>query len=1242
MSVILLPVDAANCAFEAGTAGGSDTAKWTSPTQNSLGDLVKDLSEYKQKVDVTSIPDIWAGPKAFEAQLIDDIEDPRIKWRAVLAIIGLRKVMRFNLKIKSIPIPKVGSPRYNDKNTHPFLKVVSRLMDKEFTSYPGGDTINLVCSGDTTIAMVWPNSIIYPVPGSGFNVPWWDGAKYHDPSQNKLLTIQDTPENGENEEAAVQSSYLSEKQRTILAKWLLKLRNRIALSNISTNNDISNCLIAYIKDLGFEGINDSRLADENNADELIFSEEDKDFTISGYGSMLSQVYATPASKEDLDLSNIRLDSRDNTKHVLVLDESIATQWKVQASNIVCFGATDLGTALAMLDNEEEKRKFLEESKLASYGAELWTRNDFFTDKLVFITGFTAASTPFPNSLSEKEGYKGKFCLDFGKNNLQEFILPIRKDVIDFIDPEELVNNVTIERLTANSPVTVSLRVELSGFAENGAKNAIILTKVFEDADIIKRTTIPNIQIWPNFKADCWKQYYVFTGTSPESNMMIEPAWSNEKVENLNFDVKAKEINVNLRRGSEFPSIFVCQALENDKPLPVGLICMDESNLGEPKDSTERRISYIGIDFGTTNSVAYYANNFGEDAIREQMHFENRNFSVTRVREDNKDDLRRYFFPASRQPETVKGTSTNSIRTIFHDFTLVDERQIDNFEQPLVIGNIYYLENGQNISDDLVVIDELKGNIKWDNKQEVDSNEKRMHSFIHQLCLQAMAEAVMLGSKKIIWQYSWPSSYDSDKSRNFANFWTTCLVDAMNEIADISNTNDVYQKTECLSMADYFQKGVDEQARGNAFSNGLLTIDIGGGSTDIAIWKGKDEYDRLKCLHQCSFKLAGNDILTNYIKNKYKKTADLLSPLGANNRVLKERFEKLTELAMEARQNPLVWKTFELELESILKYCGNELIQAMGITTFPGRQYQELNNVMRDIAFTIGGIFYYAGSVIGYFRKTDPDCPISRRLPDCFIGGNGSKLLDWASKGVFAKNDKLKIFFRDCIVYGMLDAMQMKPSELQGFGVNPTITQSERPKHEVSFGLISGPGNNPNEDDLEFEEHADSYSGSSGDSIDDLDSNGFGNNAGGFDDIEVDQSFIGNVEAEANKHKNKVYPVVSGELYFVNNAAESSDEEMISDENFTNRNKRITVDFNPKRNRFIRYCMVFNHEVGKYHLFNGKNIVFNNTRNGNDVARIFDNVANTLESRETRTGKGVVVEPIFIMELREAMKKLSSY
>ena len=1255
MSVILLPIEAVNCAFEAGTANGSDVAKWTSPTKNSLGDLVTDLSEFKQKVDVTSIPDIWAGPKAFEAQLIDDVEDQRTKWRAVLAIIGLRKVMRFNLKIKAIKVPKVGSPVYNNKNTHPFLKVVARLMDKEFTNYPGGDTIHLICSGSKTIAMVWPNSIIYPISGAGVNVPWWDGVKFHDPSQNKEVSEQEVVEAADKGEEPVVSGWLSEQQRYILAKWLKKIRNSVALGSTSTATEISGCLKNYIKDLGF---NMEEIPDEDDPEKLVFTDEDKDFVIAGYGSMLSQVYSTPSSKEDLDLSNIRLDCIDKKKkrHILVIDKAIAEQWKMQASNIVCFGATDLGSAIEMIGNESKKRQFLEECKLANYGAELWTADDFFTNKIAYITGFAANANPFPNSLTETDEYKGKFCFDFGKNNLQEFILPIRKEVLDFIAPEDLVKNITIERESSNSPIKVTLLVELSGCGTDGTKQAVLLSKVYEEADIVKRTAVPNVQIWPNFKADCWKQYYVFTGTALEPNLTIEPAWTDEKlengekVENLNFEIKAREIKVRLRRGAKFPSIFVCKNIEKQQADPVGLICMNEANLEVPKDSNERKTSYIGVDFGTTNSVVYYANNFGNDALREQMHFEDRHFAVTRVKEDNKDDLRRYFLPASQQPETVKGVTTNSIRTIFHDFNLADENQIENFEQPLVWGNIYYLENGQNVSDDLVVIDELKGNIKWDNKQEEDTNEKRMHAFVHQLCMQAMAEAVMKGAKKVFWQYSWPTAYDEDKQNNYAKFWTTTLVDAMNDIASLSNSEDVRQKTESLSMADYFQKGVDENDRANAFSKGLLTIDIGGGSTDIAVWKGNNGKDQLRNWHQCSFKLAGTDIFSNYIKTKYRKVSDLLSPLGANNRSLREKFDKLTELAQAAKDNAGSWKTFELELESILKYSERELIQGMGVTAFSGRQYQELNTVMRDIAFALGGIFYYAGEIIGHLRK-DPDgtinCTINRGLPDCFVGGNGSKLLDWASKGAFAQNDKLKVFLRDCIVWGMLDCMQIKGSELNGFGVNPSIKQSELPKHEVSFGLISGEGNKPNED---TSENVDGFMADPDDGFGDLNSgfdsnfdSGFGGNGSSdFDDIDDAQSISGNVEAEANKHKNKSYPVISGELYFTNGSNESSDDEMITVDNFTNRKKRISVDFNPNRNRFIRYCKVFNHEVGKYHLFNGKNIVFNNTRGTNDLANIFDKVANELESRETRTGKGVIVEPIFIMELREAMKKLSNY
>lgn len=1235
MAINLLPIDAVNISLE------GNEAKWISPTENSLKDLVEDLSEYKQQVDVTSIPDIWAGPKAFEAQLLDDIEEQCVKWRAVLAIIGLRKVLRFNLKVKSIEIPKVLDAAKN-KNTHIFLKVVSRLMDSEFKNYPGGNSINLICNGNETIAMVWPNSIVYPIPGVGVSAaPWWVGGRYCDPSQNAAPSGKENIEAEKEGEETVQSSYLSEVQRYILAKWLKKLWKSVGTSPISTAEKICNLLEGYIQDLGYK-IDD--LSDDDNQEELLFTENDKDFAIDGVGSMLGQVYMTPSSKEDLDLSHIRLDGLNNQKHVLVIDESIATQWNKQSSNITCFGATDLGSALDIVNDDAKKRQFLEESKLASYGAELWTADNFFTDKLIYISGFAANANPFPNSLTEKDEYKNRFCFDFGKNNLQEFILPIRKEVLDFIAPEDLVNSITIDRPSASSPVTVSLRIELSGSTGDGTKQAVTLTKVY-DTNIVKRTTVPNVQIWPNFAAKCWKQYYVFTGTALEPNMIIEPAWSDIGVENLNFDVKAKQIKVKLRRGAEFPSVFTCQIVEKEKSEPAGLICLDTGNLDTPKDNTERKTSYIGVDFGTTNSVVYYANNLGDDAIREQMRFEDRHFEVTRVKEDSKADLRRYFFPANIQPESVKGVTTNSIRTIFHDFNLEDELQVTNFDQPLVMGNIYYLENGQNISDDTVVIDELKGNIKWDNIQEADTNEKRMKAFIHQLCLQAMAEAVMHGAKKIIWQYSWPSAYDSDKRKNYAAFWQNSLVEAMNDIADLSKASEVYQKTESFSMADYFQKGVEEQDRGNAYSNGLLTIDIGGGSTDIAVFKGKDKNDRLKCLHQCSFRMAGTDIFSNYIKTKYKNIPDLFNPLGSNNRDLKKMLDKLTVLALEAKHNPTSWKTFELELESILKYSEKDLIKEMGVATLPGPQYQALNVVMRDIAFALGGIFYYAGSIIGFLRKTDADCSINRRLPDCFVGGNGSKLLDWASKGAFAKADKMKIFLRDCIVFGMLHTMNIKGSELNGFGVQTSIKQSGKPKHEVSFGLIAGLGNSPTDEELEPDINIGEVSNTLYGDFDDSLSEESGSGNSGFDDDlgDKESSIVGNVEQETNKHKSKVYPVISGELYFENGSEVSSDEKMIAAENFTDQKKRITVDFNLGRNRFVRYCKVFNNRVEKYHLFNGKGIIFSNsTRNGNDLARIFENVANLLESRETRTGRGVVVEPIFIMELREAMKKLSNY
>lgn len=1239
MSVSLLPVlidensnKKRQCVVDAHNPG-----EWVNKGIDGLNALVEDLDVFKNDVEITSIPDIWAGPKAFEEQLADGIDKIVIKWRAILAIIGLRKFLRFNLNIKSIKIPSAGDGF--DNKVHPFLQVVSKMLDKGYSSYSGADTINLICYGRKPIAMVWPSSIIYPVsePDVYIDSRLCDGKNYFDPSlkivEQGVARAEDRAENGE----------LNIEHREILAKWLYKLLEKVAeeskKSNLPSKTNraqiINKLLKEYIKDLLNLKNTDDIDADKlnKNSEGVDFKEKDASFSIAGYGSMLSQVFCPVASQNDINSTDVRIDGRNNdengnaNKYVLLIDEKIPEQLEKSPSEVMVFGSTDMQSYFAM--NNEQRNTFEEECRQAiKKGKEdsatelyFWRKNDIFTDKIVCLTDFLYNATPFPNSITEKSDYKDKFCKSFGKNNdiLQEFILPIRKQVLDFIDAEFLVKNVSINRESDISPIIVTLKLELLSGDSNHDSKYVILEKVYDNSDICKykREEIPNVHIWPNFKNVKWNKYYVFTGSPKESEMAIKPYWSyadrnetvvdGDKEENkdLNINVHATGINVNLCRGTGFPSIFGCEVTKNRRRHEAGLIClwMDEQKVETTQLSftASKEECYIGVDFGTTNSVVYFANGFGKGAARQQMRFKDRVFQVTAaVSAEEKANLRRYFFPAAEQPEGTK-ESKNTIRTIFHDFKLVGENQILAMEQPLVRGNIYYLDNEGNIFKDKVILNELKGNIKWENIGEGKKNEYRMHAFLHQLCLQAMAEAIVEGFEKITWIYSWPSSYSNRMAENYEKFWKDgTLMDALEQVSTINSKNnrEVYDKRESDSACDYFQVVLEA----NADSKGLLSIDIGGGSTDLALWDGSEQ------IHQCSFKMAGNDIFSEYVQAKYKKRSDFLKHMGDNNVSLEQSLKRLEELA-----NRKEWDTFDLELESILKYSEKEIIEGMGVVA----HYPELDIAMRDIAFALGGIFYYAGSIIGYFRKTkykdNPDSIINKCLPECYVGGNGSKLLNWACKGNFGrKTNNLRELLKDVFIWGMVDTM---PDELEDtFDIETSIKQSDKPKHEVSEGLVSS---KPNTNDT------------SGEKTKKPSHNRFKKDGQSNPD---DKSG----EPGKAKHKKKSEGVVSGELFSINNSA-PSDEQMIVEELFEDSNAVIKVDRDFDRNRLSLYVQRFNDDNDYFEL-DWDYIRFDKT----DYVNIFNKVDNELRKRARSSGDDtVIVEPIFIMELREAMMILRS-
>ena len=168
--------------------------------------------------------------------------------------------------------------------------------------------------------------------------------------------------------------------------------------------------------------------------------------------------------------------------------------------------------------------------------------------------------------------------------------------------------------------------------------------------------------------------------------------------------------------------------------------------------------------------------------------------------------------------------------------------------------------------------------------------------------------------------------------------------------EICDSKKVCRKTESVAMADYFHKGLEGSKQGKALIKGVLTIDIGGGSTVISVRKGQDKDKTLIEIHQCSFKFAGNDIFSNYVKCKYKTKNDLLSPLGRYDDSLQGELEKLSSFAKNTQ-----WKAFELELEFILKNFDTELKKGMDVANQNTEIGKGLNIVMRDIAFSLGGI-----------------------------------------------------------------------------------------------------------------------------------------------------------------------------------------------------------------------------------------------------------------------------------------------
>jgi hypothetical protein len=160
-------------------------------------------------------------------------------------------------------------------------------------------------------------------------------------------------------------------------------------------------------------------------------------------------------------------------------------------------------------------------------------------------------------------------------------------------------------------------------------------------------------------------------------------------------------------------------------------------------------------------------------------------------------------------------------------------------------------------------------------------------------------------------------------------------------------------------------------------DGFISIDIGGGSTDISIWQ--HEQNRAKA--EASVKFAGRDILTNaalelcdddiYLRKLWMQ-------MGVSDIVLKEvsRTIEGTDISKA------------MLFDTMLAYAKNQLISSLGI--YNGQK--PLSNVIKLVTFNLALLVALAGTMLRELLANDL-FDLRKKLTVVFCG-NGSKTRDW--------------------------------------------------------------------------------------------------------------------------------------------------------------------------------------------------------------------------------------------------------
>ncbi|MGH8581050.1 MAG: hypothetical protein ACREVK_13365, partial [Gammaproteobacteria bacterium] len=805
--------------------------------------------------DVVSVPDVWAHPLVFTAIWLDESHAAReeviSEWRGLLALLGLSRHDRIEIDFSVIDLSDLSrDPWKAAKGVTPvadedagrapnLMAILHRHMPRlALTPNQSWNKLAIVHIAARPVGLVIPPTLVCPAREYNDAIPQW--VYWRDPQTGRLVD----PTKGDRitlGECAALAHYLHHVIANVQECFRQGDRNELGLR---LRGCLEEALKAYRRDVaelagrlgqapldeGFSLPKDKKQEQPGRLYPFLFD----------YPVATSDEGRSPVASDSL--LQIRPDIGGRLKGAVIIDPSFAEQNALDPRRVRVWAEYFLGQVEGIPGLFETIR---DTAARQSYA--VLRTSDLFTDTLWRI----------------KEGE-----VTAHSGEASRYLLPLKPVSLLFATRDQLSENLKITAHADHVTVTWDLVVA----DQAGRERRFRATKTYSGSERLREIERPMVlALWPDFQAPRWRHHFVFYAVGagqlipaqPFSAPIAEQALARcaDPMSGVNqglnlgfFAVVTREAPAIQRsgardsriglQGSDHPAeALFCAAggLSQEEPEYLGVLLIEPL----PSVKLEQGRRKVGIDFGTTNTTIYCAKDEGRVSQPKPVRFAGRAWSpfndysglAPSVLQDE-------FFPS------------HEVECPFLSMLQEHGCTPAHLRRPLFSRRVYYMDDS--VASMLARLIEnrthcsLQLDLNWSDEPE---DLQRIEDYLAQVVLQTLAELASTGAdpEQVDWYFSYPGSLTAAQLEQLKSVYAKAVRPIVGVATEQPAWTPPRIRPESEALALYFIK--QHQV---GFSSSVITIDVGGKTSDIGIWNAR----RLRW--RSSLRLGGKHTLIPYL------------------------------------------------------------------------------------------------------------------------------------------------------------------------------------------------------------------------------------------------------------------------------------------------------------------------------------------------------------------------------------------